>query len=96
MTGGGAFRNTRAARSSVAKNNGVDMAIKLLGHVWRAAASTPAGTGALRHGNDWAVESREPSQWNPGPSPSPPPLPPQREQRAAEPVWAETQPWCHD
>jgi hypothetical protein len=40
---------------------GVQLAIKLLGHVWGNAATPKPGKAT-----------------------------------AAEPVWAETQPWCHD
>jgi hypothetical protein len=69
------------------------VAIKLLGHVfWSAATATAADR---RPGNDWVVELREPSRWNPSavrdavtPQPG--------ESSAAEPVWAETQPWWHD
>ena len=69
------------------------MAIKLLGHVfWNAATATASDR---RRGNDWGVELREPSRWNPATA---------RDDgatvrvdaTAAEPVWAETQPWCHD
>jgi hypothetical protein len=91
-----AFRNTRAARSSAATNNGVDMAMKLLGHVWRTAAAAPAGTGTVSRSNDWTMEPREASQWNPSSSKPAVPSLPRREPRAAEPAWAETQPWCHD
>jgi hypothetical protein len=80
-------------RSDAAKNNGVHMAMKLLAQVWRAA---PAGTGPLWRGNDWTMEPREASQWNPRSSTAPTPSLPQREARPPEPVWAETQPWCHD
>lgn len=67
------------------------MAIKLLGHVWKTAASAPP----RRRVSEWAVEPREPSPWNPispvstGTPSAPGTLGP------AEPVWAETQPWCH-
>jgi len=87
---------TLARPLSAAKNNGVHMAIKLLGHVWRVAASTPAGTGTLRRGNDWTIEPREASQWNPSSSTAPVASLRAREPGTAEPVWAETQPWCHD
>ena len=69
------------------------MAIKLLGHVfWNAATATAADR---RRGNDWVVELREPSRWNPASArgaAAPNPV----DAKAVEPVWAETQPWCHD
>lgn len=69
------------------------MAIKLLGHVfWNAAAATAADR---RSGNDWVVELREPSRWNPS-ALSDAATPKPGESSVAEPVWAETQPWWHD
>jgi len=72
---------------------GVQLAIKLLGHVWGNAAT--ASGAERRPGNEWFVAVREPSRWNPSavraaatPKPG--------KATAAEPVWAETQPWCHD
>ncbi|MBV9889686.1 MAG: hypothetical protein JO090_02225 [Rhizobacter sp.] len=69
------------------------MAIKLLGHVWRSAATV--GPTGRRSGNDWVVEVREPSHWNPviarGAMAAD-----NTDASATEPVWAETQPWCHD
>jgi len=69
------------------------VAIKLLGHVfWSAATATAADR---RPGNDWVVELREPSRWNPSAvSDAQTPYP--GESSAPEPVWAETQPWWHD
>jgi len=69
------------------------VAIKLLGYVfWNAATATVADR---RRSNDWVVELREPSRWNPvaardAATPGP------ADAAAAEPVWPETQPWCHD
>ena len=69
------------------------MAIKLLGYVfWNTATAT---AGDWRRGSDWVVELREPSRWNPAAARqviAPDPV----DATAAEPVWAETQPWCHD
>ena len=69
------------------------MAIKLLGHVWRNAATATAAD--RRHGNDWVVEVREPSRWNPS-AVRDSATPKSGDASTAEPVWAETQPWCHD
>jgi hypothetical protein len=69
------------------------VAIKLLGHVfWSAATATAADR---RPGNDWVVELREPSRWNPS-AVSDAQTPHPGESSAPEPVWAETQPWWHD
>jgi hypothetical protein len=69
------------------------VAIKLLGHVFWNTGMATATDG--RRGSDWVVELREPSRWNPvaaraavAPDPA--------GATAAEPVWAETQPCCHD
>jgi len=68
------------------------MAIKLLGHVWKTTASGPPRKGI----SEWAVERREPSPWNPtSPDSTRTPAAPSAP-RPSEPVWAETQPWCHD
>lgn len=69
------------------------MAIKLLGHVlWDTATAT---AGDRRHGNEWVVEVREPSRWNPSAARDAA-TPKRGEASAPEPVWAETQPWWHD
>jgi len=68
------------------------MAIKLLGQVWKTAASAPT----RRRVTEWAVEPLESSPWNPV-SPASTDQPPAPSTLGpAEPVWAETQPWCHD
>jgi hypothetical protein len=70
------------------------MSINLLGHAWRAATS--GGTlEPVRRVHAWGVEAREPSQWNPGPPASRTRLM-TKEPKAADPVWPDTQPWCHD
>ena len=69
------------------------MAIKLLGQVfWNAATATASDR---RRGNDWVVELREPSRWNPATARDAGATD-RVDATAAEPVWAETQPWCHD
>ena len=69
------------------------MAIKLLGHVWRNTATT---VERRRRGNEHVVEAREPSRWNPALLGDAIATPPSAEAPAGEPVWAETEPWCHD
>ena len=69
------------------------MAIKLLGHVWWNAATPMAAD--RRRANEWVVELREPSRWNPVAARDAATADP-GESAAAEPVWAETQPWWHD
>lgn len=69
------------------------MAIKLLGQVWRNAAT--ANGADRRRANDWVIEVREPSRWNPAAARDAVTSEP-GEASTAEPVWAETQPWCHD
>ena len=72
---------------------GVQVAIKLLGHVfWNAATATAADR---RRGGEWVVELREPSRWNPSTARDAVATD-HAEATAAEPIWAETQPWCHD
>ena len=72
---------------------GVEVAIKLLGHVWGNAATASAAD--RRHGSDWVVEVREPSSWNPSAVRDAATAKPGKA-AAPEPVWAETQPWWHD
>jgi hypothetical protein len=71
------------------------MAINFLGQVWRVTGLAEAG-GGRRRTNDWAVELREPSQWNPTSPVAPAASPTPANRRPAEPVWAETQPVWHD
>lgn len=69
------------------------MAIKLLGHVfWNTSTATAADR---RPGNDWVVELREPSRWNPS-AVNAAVARPTGEASAPEPVWPDTQPWWHD
>ena len=71
------------------------MAIRLLSHLWRAA--TPSS--ALEPGdspNDWGIEVREPSPWNPRSEATTVASWPPIEQRPPDSIWAETQPCCHD
>jgi hypothetical protein len=72
------------------------MAINFLGQVWRVKGLAEA-SGGRRRSNDWAVERREPSRWNPTSPAVPAASPPTRnDPRPSEPVWAETQPFWHD
>jgi hypothetical protein len=71
------------------------MAIRLLGHFWRVAEPTSGGE-VRRRTNDWAVELLDPSQWNPGSLGPAVAAPPRNEPRPVDPIWPETQPWCHD
>jgi hypothetical protein len=70
------------------------MAIRLLGHFWKVAAAAPGER--RRRANDWTVESREPSQWNPGPLGPVAAAPERNEPWPLDPPWSETQPCCHD
>jgi hypothetical protein len=71
------------------------MAISFLGQVWRVTGLAEAG-GGRRRSNDWAVERREPSRWNPSSPVAPVAVATPSDPRIAEPVWAETQPFWHD
>ncbi|HEX4235356.1 MAG TPA: hypothetical protein VH041_13755 [Caldimonas sp.] len=68
------------------------MAINFLGQVWRVAGFAQAG-GGQRRSNDWTVQLREPSLWNPASAVAPAALPTPSDPHPAEPVWAETQPF---
>ena len=70
------------------------MAIKLLGQVWKGAASAP--DAPRRRLNEWGVKRREPSQWNPSSATTPDETPPPNDLLPADPVWSETQPSWHD
>jgi len=72
---------------------GVQVAIRLLGHVWGSGAMAPVVVARRR---DRVVETREPSRWNPSSLADDAAAPDVRDAAAAEPVWAETEPWCHD
>jgi hypothetical protein len=70
------------------------MPIKLLAHVWRTATAG-GGLEPARPVHGWALELREVSQWNgvPAVRSTEPFVTP--EIHPAEPVWSDTQPWCH-
>jgi hypothetical protein len=81
--------------NEAAENEGPKVAIKLLGHVWRSGA-TAAPAEPRQRGNEWVVQLREPSRWNPASAELAAAALAPADGSAAEPVWAETQPWCHD
>jgi hypothetical protein len=67
------------------------VAIKIFAQVWKTAGSD----GTRRLANEWIVQRRESSRWDPHPLPAVGSKP-SKDALPPEPTWAETQPWWHD
>ena len=77
------------------------MALKLLAHVFRSeipAGNGPAATAALDPRRwllrDLVVRRGDPAPWGVSPRASTGSAP--SREPAAEPLWSDTQPWCHE
>ncbi len=80
------------------------MAIKLFAHVLRGiapaeGAAEPAAARSLDSGRwkfrELVVRRSDPPAWSPSHSPQASDSCMARREAAAEPLWADTQPWCH-
>jgi len=76
------------------------MAIRLWPHVLKPAAPLTQppvpidGLGWLA--GDWMLQLRNRSEWNPPATPASGASPSNAGAERTEPLWLDTQPWCHD